>query len=155
VAPFFQVAEVQDICVIGSDGAPVSSVANAECHVSTLQNNYIRNSVRVGYENLVPLCKNNENPNHTDKCVNIENIGAFTSAKGMHASTARRDIIKHCSKAAPGAPCVDSMVQHSCSVPSDKCQDDYRIVYGHNLGGVVTPKPYYRDDIPDCPASGS
>ena len=155
VGSFFQVAEVQDICVADSNGAPVLSVASAECHVSTLQNNFIRNSVRVSYENLVPLCKNGENPNITDKCVEIENIGAFASAKGMHASTARRDIIKHCSNAAPGAPCVNSMVQHSCSVSSNGCQAGYRIVYGHNLGGVVTPKPYYRDDIPDCPASGS
>lgn len=155
VAPFFQVAEVQDICVTGSDGAPVKSVSNAQCHVSTLRNNYIRNSVRVGYENLVPLCKNGEDPNATDKCVEIENIGAFSSSKGMHVSTARRDIIKPCSKAAPGAPCVKSMIQHSCSVSSNGCQDGFRIVYGHNLGGVVTPKSYYRDDIPDCPSSGS
>ena len=155
VAPFFQVAEVQDICITGSDGSPVASVANSECHVSTLQNNYIRNSVRVGYENLVPLCKNGENPLSTDKCVNIENIGAFASSKGMHTSTARRDIIKHCDSAASGAPCVQSMVPHSCSVSSNGCQDGFRIVYGHNLGGIVTPKQYYRDDLPDCPSSGS
>lgn len=155
VAPFFQIAEVQDICLTGSDGAPVLSVANAECHVSTLQNNYIRNSIRVGYENLVPLCKNGENPNNTDKCVEIENLGAFASSKGMHASTARRDIIKHCSDAASGAPCVNSMIQHSCSVSGNGCQDGFRIVYGRNLGGVATPQSYYRDDIPDCPASGS
>ena len=141
VAPFFQVAEVQDICVTGSDGAPVTSVANSECHVSTLQNNYIRNSVRVGYETLVPLCKNGENPLSTDKCVNIENIGAFASSQGMHTSTARRDIIKHCDSAASGAPCVQSMIPHSCSVSSNGCQDGFRIVYGHNLGGIVTPKP--------------
>lgn len=155
VAPFFQVAEVQDICVTGSDGAPVPSVANSECHVSTLRNNYIRNSIRVGYEELVPLCRNGEDSNTTDKCVEIENIDAFTSSKGMHVSTARRDIIKHCSSAASGAPCVKSMVPHRCSISSNGCQDGFRVVYGHNLGGVVTPKPYYRDDIPDCPSSGS
>ena len=155
VAPFFQVAEVQDICVTGSTGVTVQSVANSECHVSTLQNNYVRNSVRVGYENLVPLCKNGENPLSTDKCVEIDNIGAFASSQGMHVSTALRDIIQHCENAVSGAPCVKSMVPHSCSVSSNGCQDGFRIVYGHNLGGVVTPKPYYRDDIPDCPSSGS
>ena len=58
-------------------------------------NNYIRNSVRVGYEELVPLCRNGEDSNTTDKCVEIENIDAFTSSKEMHVPTARRDIIKH------------------------------------------------------------
>ncbi len=155
VAPFFQVADVQDICETGAGSVPVESVSNKECHVSTLQNNYIRNSVRVGYEELVPLCKEGEDPNTTDKCVDIENIGAFSSAKGMHTVTARRDIVKHCDAAVSGEPCVKSMVPHSCSVTSNGCQTGFRIVYGHNLGGIVTPKSYYRDDIPDCPSSGS
>jgi hypothetical protein len=154
-APIFQVAEVQNICVNGNNGFPVSSVANAECHVSTIQNNYIRNSIRVGYEDLLPLCKNGENPNTTDKCVRIDNLGAFSSATGLHTATARRDIIKHCSNAVAGAPCVESMISHSCSVSAHGCGDGFRVVYGQNLGGVVTPVPYYRDDIPDCPSSGS
>ena len=47
------------------------------------------------------------------------------------------------------------MIQYSCSVSGNGCQDSFRIVYGRNLGGVATPQSYYRDDIPDCPASGS
>ncbi|MEA0970416.1 hypothetical protein Megvenef_00378 [Candidatus Megaera venefica] len=153
VAPFFQVANTQYICHIGEDGVPIQSTSDKECVVSSLRNNYVHNSIRVGYDNFVPLCANGEDPMTTDKCVVIENLGAFSSASGLHATTARRDIIKPCSTAASGAPCVQSMRQHSCSVSSNGCQDGFRIVYATTVGGVVSAKSYFRDDIDDCPSS--
>jgi hypothetical protein len=155
VSPFFQVAEVQNICPTGSDGNALQSVENNECHVSTVKNNYIRNSVRVGYESLAPLCRAGEDPMVTDKCVNIENLGAFSSSIGMHTATARRDLIKHCDAAVSGAPCIRTSRSHSCSVTNNGCQDGFRVVYGRNLGGVLSPSAYFRDDIPDCPSSSS
>ncbi len=154
VKPFFQVAKTQYICHIGDDGLPVPSTQKRECVVSTLRNNYINNSIRVGYESFVPLCTN-ENPMTTDKCVNIKNLGTFSSASGLHTLTVRRDIIKPCSSAASGAPCVESMIPHRCSVSSNGCQAGFRVVYGTTVGGVVTPQSYFRDDIDDCPSSTS
>ncbi|MFK7974145.1 MAG: hypothetical protein AB8B66_04725 [Rickettsiaceae bacterium] len=155
VKPFFQVASVQKICPIGDNGIAVNSVQGQECVVSTLRNNYIHNSIRVGYEDLVPLCRDNKYEKDTDKCVAIENIDSVTAAKALHVLTARRDIIKPCGKAASGEPCVRSNFQHHCSVTKDGCQDGFRVVYGTTLGGVVTPSAYFYDDISDCPSSTS
>lgn len=150
VAPFFQVAKTQYICHIGEDGLPVLSNERRKCVVSTLRNNYIRNSIRVGYENFIPLCTSGEDPMTTDKCVVIEGLDAFASAEGLHSLTARKDIIKPCSTAATGALCVKTMIPHRCSVTSDGCQDGFRVVYGTEVGGVVSAQSYYRDDLKDC-----
>ena len=155
VAPFFQVANTQYICHIGEDGLPISSTGDRECVVSTLRNNYINNSIRVGYDNFMPLCTKGEDPMATDKCILIENLGSFSSASGLHSLTARRDIIKPCSSAASGAPCVQSKIQHSCSVNSNGCQDGFRVVYATMVGGVTSARSYFRDDIDDCPSATS
>ena len=155
VAPFFQVANTQYICHIGEDGLPISSTGDRECVVSTLRNNYINNSIRVGYDNFVPLCTKGEDPMATDKCILIENLGSFSSASGLHSLTVRRDIIKPCSSAASGAPCVQSKIQHSCSVNSNGCQDGFMVVYATMVGGVTSARSYFRDDIDDCPSATS
>ncbi|MDP4832983.1 MAG: hypothetical protein NWR41_04705 [Rickettsiaceae bacterium] len=169
VAPFFQVATISDICpkgtsedfidsdgnLVHSNGDFVNSTGNKPCVVSTVINNFINNSVRVGYETLVPLCRNGENPMITDSCVVIENLGPFSSAGALHASTAYRDIIKHCDDAATGSACIKTMLPHTCSVTSNGCQDGFRIVYGEKLGGVLTAKQYFRNDLNDCPSSSS
>jgi hypothetical protein len=155
VSPFFQKGEVQNICAADSLGNVLQSVENNECHVSIVKNNYIRNSVRVGYETLVPLCRDGEDPMVTDKCVDIDNLGAFSSSIGMHTVTARRDLIKHCDAAAAGAPCIRTLRLNSCSVTSNGCLDGFRVVYGQNLGNILTPSAYFRDDIPDCPSASS
>ena len=134
IEPFYQVAQTQRICHINpfgdpndpedgyGYGYPVKSVSGNECVVSLLRNNFVSNSIRVGYKNFVPLCKANEDPMKTDKCVIIDNWDAFTSAQGMHTSTARRDIIKPCKTATDGATaaksgaCVRTSIEHKCSV---------------------------------------
>lgn len=153
VAPFFQVANTQYICHIGDDGLPILSKSDRECVVSSLRNNYVNNSIRVGYDKFVPLCKKGVDPTQTDKCVVIENLGAFSSASGLHASTARRDIIKLCDTAASGVPCVRTKIEHTCSVSANGCQDGFRVVYSTTVGGVESPKSYFRDDIDNCPSS--
>jgi len=155
VAPFFQVANTQYICHIGEDGLPIQSTENRECVVSTLRNNYIHNSIRVGYEHFVPLCTKGEDPMTTDKCVVIKNLDSFALASAFHSLTARRDIIKPCASAASGEPCVQSMIQHSCSVSSNGCQDGFRVVYSTTVGGTTSARSYFRDDIDDCPSSTS
>ena len=148
-------ANTSNICPTDSTGNPVQSTENNPCVVSTVNNNFIHNSFRVGYENLLPLCRNGENPMTTDSCVVIENLGAFSSAAALHASTAFRDVIKHCDDAVVGAACIKTMWPHTCSVTSNGCQGRFRVVYGEKLGGTLTAKQYFRDDLNDCPSISS
>lgn len=156
VAPLYEIATTQNICTLGDDGLPVQSTQEKPCVVSSLENNFIRNSIRVGYDNFVPLCADGEDPMMTDHCVTIENMEAFSSAAGMHTLTAKRDIIKPCATAASGAPCVKSIVPHTCSVSSDGCNQGYRLVYALTIGTKFSkPSNYFLEDVPDCPSSTS
>ena len=150
VAPFSQVATISNICPKDSQGNFVKSTGNNPCVVSKVDNNFINNSVRVGYETLLPLCRNNEDPMTTDSCVVIENLGAFSDVKAFHVSTAFKDIIKPCKDPTDGAPCVRTMWPHKCSVTSNGCQDGFRIVYGEKLGSTLTAKQYFNDDLDNC-----
>ncbi len=151
VANFFETAKTQKICEKASDGTPVPSTEGAECVVSTLTNNFVRNSVRISFENFVPLCKNGEDPLVTDKCVVLDNLGSFSSATGIHTMTAKTDIVPPCTNAPSGALCVKTKIPHECSVSANGCQDGFRLVYGINTGGIAVPQSYFYDDINDCP----
>ena len=155
VAPFFETAYTQKICRKGDDGAPLPSIEDEPCVVSTLENNFVRNSVRVTFENFVPLCKNGEDPLLTDKCVTLDNLGVFGSATGIHASTGKTDIIPACVGAPSGSLCVKTKIPHNCSVTANGCQDGFRIVYGLRIGSSSTPQSYYKDDSDDCPNNDS
>lgn len=153
VSPFSQVATVQKICAKDSAGNVIKSTEGSPCVISTLDNNFVSNAVRVGYETLVPLCKNGEDPMTTDTCVVIENLDAFSAASVVHTSTAYRDLIKHCDSAAPGRPCIRTMLPHTCNIVDNGCQDGFRIVYGKQLGDTLTPQSYFYDNLTDCSGS--
>ncbi len=146
--PLFQLAQTQTICPVGE-----VSKKGKECIISKVRNNYVHNSVRVGYKNFIPLCADGENPMNTEKCVMIDNADAFMSASAMHLATAFRDVIKHCSDAAPGAPCVRSKIAHQCSILGEEgCKDGFRVIYAQNIGGkIIRPSNYYVDNMNDCP----
>ena len=151
LGPYTQKITLQNICYNDEDGVPIKSIQGSECVVSTIRNNYIHNSIRIGYDNFVPICKNGEDPLSTDKCVIIENLDSFASAKGLHDATGRKDIIKSCSSGT--GICVRIMIPNKCSVTSDGCNAGFRVVYGVNIGSYVISKPYFRDDLNDCPSS--
>ncbi len=155
VSPFNQKATIYNICSKDPEGNLLPSTSNKPCVVSSLNNNFINNSIRVGYETLVPLCRDGENPLITDSCVDIKNLGIFVSASVMHTSTAYRDLIKHCDIAAPGAPCINTMLPNTCSVSSNGCEDGFRIVYGERLGNRLNAKSYFNDELNDCPSDSS
>ncbi len=123
--------------------------SNAPCVVSKLRNNLIHNVVRVSLDNLVPLCKKKEDPQKIDKCVIINDPGSFSSAKGIHIATARRDTIKKCSDGDKKL-CVNTKIPFECSVTENGCEDGFRIVYTQKVGNISTPSSYYVDDLPDC-----
>ncbi|WP_341757744.1 hypothetical protein [Candidatus Tisiphia endosymbiont of Ditula angustiorana] len=123
--------------------------SNAPCVVSKLRNNLIHNVVRVSLDNLVPLCKNEEDPQKTDKCVRINTPDPFSSAKGIHIATDRRDTIKKCSDG-DAKLCVNTKIPFKCNVTENDCEDRFRIVYTQKVGNISTPSSYYVDDLPDC-----
>ncbi|MFP3018332.1 MAG: hypothetical protein ACEY3E_05550 [Candidatus Tisiphia sp.] len=123
--------------------------SDTPCVVSKLRNNLIHNVVRVSLDNLVPLCKNKEEPQKTNKCVIINNLGPFSSAKGIHIATAQRDAIKKCS-GADAKLCVNTKIPFKCSITENGCEDGFRIVYAQKVGNLSTPSSYYVDNLPDC-----
>lgn len=140
------------VCSKKKNGLFVQS-SDAPCVVSKLRNNLIHNVVRVSLDNLVPLCKN-EDPQKTDKCVRINNLDPFSSAKGIHIATAQRDAIKKCS-AGDTKLCVNTKIDFKCSITENGCEDGFRIVYAQKVGDISTPSSYYVDDLPDCDSEGA
>lgn len=142
-------AVVNNICSLKkADGTFNQSSKVLPCVVSNVRNNIVNNTVRVSFNNMVPLCTG-ENPK-PDTCVIPNNKDLFSSAKAIHAATAYTDFIKPCSEAASNAPCFTTNLETSCSVPNNGCKQGFRVVYSQVMGGVETPSDYFISDIPDC-----
>lgn len=118
------------------------------CVVSNVANNVINNTVRVSFNNLVPLCSG-ASPDLT-ACIELKNIEPFSSAQGAHLATSYTDLIKACSSATPDAPCINTAIPLSCSVTANGCNQGFRIVYSQKMGTSSTPSDYYISDLPDC-----
>jgi len=153
IEPTAAIATTQRICYHDLNGDLITSIEGEECVISNLRNNYIHNSIRVSYDKFIPLCENGEDTSTTDLCVDIDNLGAFSSAQAMHLATGRKDIIRTCETAVAGEPCVRTMINHTCSVDSNGCNEGFRVVYAAYLGSYSTPSPYFRDDMNDCPSA--
>lgn len=152
LAQFITSPKTQSICYKKKDGIFVQS-SNEPCVVSKLNNNIVNNVIRISLDNLVPLCKNGQNPQETDKCVVLQNLGLFSSAKAIHIATAQRDAIKKCSNSSDTNVCVNTKIKFTCNVVQNGCEDGFRIVYAQKIGDHSTPSGYYVDDLPDCGSS--
>ncbi len=154
LGPLIITPTTKSVCSKKQDGKNKNDLfvqsSDAPCVVSKLRNNLIHNVVRVSLDNLVPLCKNAEDPSKTDKCVVINNLGPFSSAQGVHILTAQRDAIKKCSDSSDKTLCVNTNINFKCSVTENGCEDGFRIVYAQRIGNHSTPSSYYVDDLPDC-----
>ncbi len=117
------------------------------CVVSKLANNVINNVVRISLDNLVPVCRNGENPKDTDKCVIIN--GLSLQASVVHTSTAQSDVIKKCDPGNTGL-CVNTKIPYD-----QNGQNEFRIVYAQKIGDRSRPTSYYVDDLPDCPSNNT
>ncbi|MFK7967569.1 MAG: hypothetical protein AB8B68_00115 [Rickettsiaceae bacterium] len=156
ISPLFQTAYTQKICRT-EGGSVLSSTRNEPCVVSTLENNFVRNSIRITFNNFVPLCKPGEISTDNDKCVIIENLDAFPSAHLLHLGTSNTDIIPLCTGGIT-TPCVNTTIAVPDSCVGSVCSKvGFRIVYGLKLGEISSPQSYFinRDDLPSCPASSS
>lgn len=141
-------AVIHNICSVkNSDGRTFNQSSTvAPCVVSNVRNNIINNTVRVGFNNLIPICTGAA-PDLTT-CVQIN--GPFTSASSIHTATAYTDFIKPCNTAPSNAPCINTKIPLSCSVTANGCNQGFRIVYSQVMGSLETPSDYFISDIPDC-----
>lgn len=149
VVPFAQDASIYNICPKDTE-----STRDKECVVSKINNNFIHNAIRVGYDTFMPLCTGDENPMTSDSCVTIENLGVFNSAQALHALTDSTDLIKPCSNST-SEPCIKSMLSFSCSADNNDCKDGFRVVYGSQVTqqGGLDAKRYFDSEMDDCTGS--
>jgi hypothetical protein len=137
----------QPICPINSvTGLPILTSQVNKCVKSSAVNNAIRNSIRITFDNFVPLCAHGENSLTTDKCVNILNAGNL-SAANIHMMSANTDLINACSSPSDTSVCVSTMI----GVPANAGK--FRVVYGSKTGSTIQPNGYYVEDngIPVTP----
>jgi hypothetical protein len=151
----FQTAYTQKICRTEA-GNVLESTKDEPCVFSTLVNNFVRNSVRITFENFVPLCKPGETPTTSkDKCVVIEHLDAFPSARLLHLATGNTDIIPLCAGVTT-TPCVNTAIPVPDRCIGDVCSKvGFRVVYGLKIGETSSPQSYYirESDLPSCPSS--
>ncbi len=164
VQPFFQPPLIQKICETDSKGDIEPSTLDSKCVYSSMRNNFIHNSVRVGYEYLVPLCRNGENPQETDMCVTIDGLESYGTVKELHhIGTNDKDILKLCSETGGSKPCINASIcgigeaddgkaciPYECSVTENGCNEGIRLVYGMRNKARITPINHYRDDLDPC-----
>lgn len=167
ISPFVPPPTTQNICFQGSDGNPLPSTIDNPCVVSKLANNFVNNSIRVTFDDFVPLCQNGENPMLTDKCVTLSNMDLFFSASNFHTLSGKLDIIKSCANASAGQPCVNTKIQapRNCSRSAingvapqgpalNSCENSFRIVYATKTASTIVPNGYFIDSTTAC-APGS
>ncbi len=116
---------------------------NLGCVVSTLPNDIIRNSIRVSLDNMVPLCRNKEDPYTTDKCVELP-YQILASAKNTHKIS---DIVQVC-KNPTDTLCMKTAIKN---IPSSGAM----IVYAQKIGGTKHMAKYYDPNIHDCGSADS
>lgn len=140
-------AVINNICSIKNpNGTFNQSSAVPPCVVSNVRNNIINNTMRVSFNNLIPLCTGT-NPD-LNTCVQLNNIGPFSSASGAHTATVFKDFIKSCDSG--DERCFNTKIPLSCSVKANGCDQGFRIVYAQFMGSVERLSDYFISDIPDC-----
>ncbi len=114
------------------------------CVVSSKRNNFVNNAVRISMDNLIRVCKPNEEPN---KCVQIKGASPTPTATEIHTETVYLDTIRNCAKTGDKRPCFTTNIQ---------CGDQARIVYVQKIGvstkanNYGKPNNYFLNDLPDC-----
>jgi hypothetical protein len=128
----------------------VPPTSQAPCVNSAQPNNIIHNSVRVGFDQLIPLCRAADIP--SDRCVRIHDITLAPSS--LHIRTNSLDIIrKICSGPNPQAselPCIESPnLLSQCRANTSLCGGGIRVVYATN-GPREIINSYFDTEATDC-----
>ncbi|MCF8462568.1 MAG: hypothetical protein K9G11_01495 [Rickettsiaceae bacterium] len=142
----YQPVTSSDLTLYGSD-----IVTDSGCDMSPTENNAIQNTVRIGYDKIVPICNVLVNQNSSvsstisssisDQCVDIYH---FTSMSDIH--TKYNDILPVCSyqNANDSTPCVNVNSESFICNDNDNCKNGVRIKYATLLSnGTITTSNYY------------
>ncbi len=154
LTPFIPSPTTNAICEVGGYSnntvIPLMSTSDHKCVVSQLVNNFVRNSIRISFDNFVPLCRNKEDPTKTDKCVEIS--GPFSgSAKGIHTASGFWDVIPSCTDS-PGSVCVRTKIKApQCNPGANSwCLSGFRVAYGSSTGKTSVPSNYFINGLVGC-----
>ncbi len=151
IRPFSPPPTTQLICQQEASNDYALSTSTNNCVVSsTTVNNFIHNSIRITFDNFIPICMHGENPAQTDTCITLSNFDLFNSARNLHALTNRQDIIPLCSRSTGTGPCVNNTMLCSRENPPDGCINGFRVVYSSNTGSTSVPKGYFVDMKTPC-----
>jgi hypothetical protein len=145
---------VEGICKTQNDGTietiESSTLANP-CVVSNNMNDLIKNSIRVTYNQYLPICDASQDPYQTDACVkiNFKTGTNINTPNALYTSTAKKDIIPKCSSATPTEaqkPCVVTKLARS----------SYRLTYAMMSGVSNTQRlTSFASDLKDCASTTS
>jgi len=130
------------------------STSSHKCVNSTLPNNVINNSIRVAFDEHIPLCVNGAVA--SDKCVIMH--GPVTPSV-LHSLTSGSDIVHICSSSRPAArelPCVESP-QFLLKARGDSAwsAQGVRLVYQSVAGKTKMVSDYFDSTAQDCGAVNS
>lgn len=146
-------ANLTPICRTTTSGIEAANGIN-KCVGSTLVNNAIRNSVRVGFRDLKMICPQGVSPG--DSCVRVL---PTLNASSLHTMTNGTDVLNVCNAAQSNLPCVESpTLLQRCAQDPAWCSQGIRIVFGVRAGtrDPVTMRDNFDTTLQSClTASGT
>lgn len=138
--------KVTPICRSTKSGREMPDPTN-QCVNSREMNNIIHNAVRVGFNELMPLCKRGQTPG--DICVKVH---PFIDAATMHKMTKNLDVVNVCDSTNSNLPCVESpTLVEKCKKDPVWCKQGIRVVYGSSAGPLRSMiQDYYDSTATSC-----
>jgi hypothetical protein len=145
-------SNIQEICRTLNDGTIEKSTMASPCVVAKdnmVVNNLIKNSIRVGYNQYLPICEDDVDPSTTTACVKISfgATGSLTAPSIVHTGTNKKDIIPKCDASLSQQPCVQTKL----------AKTEYRVAYGVKSGTFTQRLESFAEDtgLSDCVSASS
>lgn len=134
------------ICKTTADGEEAPNSVN-KCVVSDKKNNVIKNTVRVGFRDLMSLCE--PGVAASDTCVKLH---PNLEASVFHAATGKTGVVQVCNEAKDNVPCVESpRLLERCAIDGNWCKQGIRIIYTLQAKGAMPlMKDYFDSTAPVC-----
>lgn len=120
------------------------------------RNNAVHNSIRVGFNNYIPLCSGSDTNTDDGTCVRIHGLLVPSVLSGANGNGTLPLCASNSPANADQACIVSEFLSSQCSggginTPS-YCSNGIRVAYGMQTS-MNTPTDYYDTMIPDCPLS--
>lgn len=124
------------LCSGSATQCVVASREDSPCVNSSVVNNAIQNTLRIGFNKITPICSGTGSYT-TDQCVSLSLLSAAT-AHNSYADIIPSSLIVNRPALTPGAG-----------------QTGFRAVYGTMLAGSIEISGAYDPNLPDCLSSNS